>query len=335
MKNDVSRRGFIKTTAMASLGIGMLGPNTKFFEGVSSVQKGKRVGIIGLDTSHATAFTKSLNGENPDPRFKGYKVVAAVAQGSKDIPSSIERVPKYIEEVKKYGVEIVKDINALLKKVDVVLLESNDGRVHLEQAIPVIKAKKTLFIDKPIAASYKDAKQIFDLAKQNNVPVFSTSSLRFMDKVKEVKGGSVGKVLGADTFSPAALEPNHPDFFWYGIHGIEILFALMGTGCESVTRVHTEGTDVVVGKWKDGRIGTFRGLRVGKHDYGGTVFGEKGNTTLGQFKGYDSLLLEIIAFFETGNPPVSAEETLEICAFIEAADESKRQQGKPVSLVTS
>ena len=200
--------------------------------------------------------------------------MAAVAQGSKDIPSAVERVPKYIEEVKKYGVQIVKDINTLLTMVDVVLLESNDGRVHLEQAIPVIKAKKTLFIDKPIAASYKDAKQLFELAKQNNVPIFSSSSLRFMDKIKEVKGGSIGNVLGADTFSPAAFEPTHPDFFWYGIHGIEILFALMGTGCESVTRVHTEGTDVVVGKWKDGRIGTFRGLRVGKHDYGGTVFGE-------------------------------------------------------------
>lgn len=332
MKKDVSRRGFIKTTAMASLGLGMLGQSSSLFGSIPSLQKGKRVGIIGLDTSHAVAFAKSLNAPNADPKFKGYKVVAAVAQGSKDIPSSIERVPKYTEDVKALGVEIVKSIPELLKKVDVVLLESNDGRVHLEQAIPVIKAKKPVFIDKPITASYKDAKEIFDLAQKNKVPVFSCSSLRFMEKAQEVRGGSVGKVLGADCFSPAALEPTHPDFYWYGIHGIELLFTVMGKGCESVSRTHTEGTDVVVGKWNDGRIGTFRGLRKGKHDYGGTVFGEKGNAVIGQFKGYDPLLVEIINFYETGIPPVSAEETLEICAFIEAADESKRQQGKTVAL---
>lgn len=219
--------------------------------------------------------------------------------------------------------------------MDVVLLESNDGRVHLEQATPVIKAGKTLFIDKPIAASYQDAQQIFQLARQYKVPVFSSSSLRFMEKVKEVKAGSIGAVYGAETFSPATLEPTHPDFYWYGIHGIETLFALMGTGCENVTRFHTPDVDLVVGKWKDGRVGTFRGIRKGKHDFGGMVFGEKGNITLGQFKGYDALLEEIVAFFDTGISPVSAAETLEICAFIEAADESKRQHGKTITLINA
>lgn len=333
MINDMSRRGFIKTTAMASLGIGVLGTNPSFLDSQAKTLKGKRVGIIGLDTSHSIAFTKSLNAANADPRFKNYRVVAAYAQGSKDIPSAVERVPKYIEEIKTYGVELVNSIEDLLKKVDVILLESNDGRVHLEQAIPVIKAKKPLFIDKPIAASYQDAKQIFDLAKQHQVPVFSSSSLRFVEKVKEVRGGSLGQVYGADTYSPASLEPTHPDFYWYGIHGIEMLFALMGTGCASVTRTHTPDADVVVGKWNDGRIGTFRGTRKGKSDFGGMVFAEKGNSTLGEFKGYDPLLVEIIDFYDSGKPPVSAAETLEICAFIEAADESKRQQGKTIALI--
>ncbi|MGH2623222.1 MAG: gfo/Idh/MocA family oxidoreductase, partial [Sphingobacterium sp.] len=142
----------------------------------------------------------------------------------------------------------------------------------------------------------------------------------------------VGAILGANTFSPATIDPTHPDMFWYGIHGVEMLFTLMGTGCESVTRFHTEDADVIVGRWKGNRIGTFRGTRKGKSDYGGTVFGEKGNITLGEFKGYDPLLEHIVEFFDTGVAPVNKQETLEICAFIEAADLSKNNQGKAVSL---
>lgn len=326
----LNRRKFIQTSAMTGLGLGLAGTVGDLF--AMPQGNGKRVGIIGLDTSHSVAFTKALNAKQPDPVFKGYRVVASYPQGSKDIASSVERVPGYIQEVKKFGVEIVDSIDSLLKKVDVVLLESNDGRVHLEQAIPVLKARKRMFIDKPIAASYKDAKQIFDLSQEYNTPVFSSSSLRYMDSIQEVVGGAIGKVIGANTYSPAKLEATHPDFYWYGIHGVEMLFALMGTGCKNVTRIHTADTDVVVGEWEDGRLGTFRGTRSGKSDYGGTAFGEKGNKPLGKFGGYNPLLEQIINFFDTGTPPFDYRQTLEICAFIEAADASKEKGGQTVAM---
>src|SRR3954468_15814160 len=123
----------------------------------------------------------------------------------------------------------------------------------------VIKAGKPMFIDKPVAASLNDVISIYAAAKQANVPIFSSSSLRYMQSVQDVVKGKVGAVLGADTFSPATLEKTHPDLFWYGIHGVEILFTIMGTGCKQVVRIHTNDTDVVVGTWKDGRVGTFRG----------------------------------------------------------------------------
>lgn len=337
MKTAINRRGFLRATALASFGLGLSSNSLASSSLLNTIsgQTGKRVGIIGLDTSHAVAFTKSLNAEQPESRYLQYRVVAAYPQGSKDIESATKRVPGYIEEVRKFGVEIVDSIPALLQQVDVVLLESNDGRVHLEQAKPVIEAGKPLFIDKPIAASYQDAQAIFDLAGQHNVPVFSSSSLRFVDKIQAIRNGSIGKILGADAYSPAHLEETHADFYWYGIHGVEMLFTIMGPGCQSVSRTHTEGTDVVVGTWSDGRIGTFRGTRVGKADYGGTAFGEQGNSDLGQFKGYDALLEEIIKFFDSGVAPVPQQETLEICAFIEAADESKKQGGKTIELVTN
>ena len=253
---------------MAGIGLGLSGAVAAMGRGDGRGASGKRVGIIGLDTSHSTAFVEALNADAPDPDYNGYRIVAAYPWGSKDIRSSTERIPSYTEEVKKKGVEIVDSIAALLDKVDVVLLETNDGRPHLEQALTVMKAGKTLFIDKPVAGTLAETVAIFEAARKYKVSVFSASSLRYMKGMQDIaEGKTVGKVLGADAFSPAPLEPHHPDFFWYGIHGIETLITVMGRGCKDVIRIYTEGTDVVTGVWGDGRIGTFRGTRTGQHEY--------------------------------------------------------------------
>jgi predicted dehydrogenase len=292
-----------------------------------------RIGIIGCDTSHVPAFAKEFNNPKAEGDLAGFKVVAAFPGGSADIPSSHDRVQGYVDQLKAGGVEIVDSIPKLLEKVDVVLLESVDGRPHLEQARPVIEAKKPLFIDKPLAGSLADAVAIAELAKKNDVPWFSSSSLRFGPKLVALKSDpKVGEIVGADAFSPSPTEEHHPDLYWYGIHGVETLYTLMGPGCESVTRVRTEGTELVVGTWKDGRVGTFRGLRDGKHDYGAVVFGKKGIAAQIGFEGYKPLAEQIGRFFKTRKPPVAADETIELMAFMEAADESKRQGGKPVKL---
>lgn len=333
MKQTYDRRNFLKSTAVAGIGLGLNLTTTSLFgKNNSIVQKGKRVGIIGLDTSHSVAFTEAFNDENAGPEFGGYKIVAAYPKGSNDIESSVKRIPGYIEDVKKQGVKIVDSIKALLSEVDVVLLETNDGRLHREQASQVLKAGKTMFIDKPMAASLKDVIAIFDEAKRYKVPVFSSSSLRYAPTAQAIAQGKVGNVLGADVFSPAHLEKTHPDFFWYGIHGVEMLFTIMGTGCKSVTRTHTADADVIVGLWQDDRIGTCRGIRYKKSGYGGNVYGEKAIEPLDGNGGYNPLLLEIVKFFQTEEAPVSPEETIEIFAFMEAADESKRQGGKVITL---
>lgn len=322
----LNRRAFVKAGGLASLSL-LFNP----FDVLADGNVAKRIGIIGLDTSHSLAFTKLLF-EAQNGAYNGYKVTAAYPYGSKELALSKERIPLQTVEIKKYNVKVVDSIAAMLKEVDVVLLETNDGRLHLEQALEVIKAKKPLFIDKPMAASLKDAKAIFKAAEQNHVPVFSSSSLRFMADVVDIRNNKYGKVLGAETFSPATIEPTHPDLFWYGIHGVETLFALMGTGCKTVTRYYTKDTDVVVGVWNDGRIGTFRGTRNGKAYFGGTCFCENETINVGPYLGYQPLLKEIISFFETGKVPVSPAETLEILAFMEAADESKRLNGKAVKI---
>lgn len=300
--------------------------------GAQEAPAGKRIGIIGLDTSHSPAFVRAFNAPEQAEGLRGYRVVAAYPYGSRTIESSYSRIPGYAEEVQKHGVEIVGSIAELLDRVDVVLLNTNDGRLHLEQALEVFRAGKPVFIDKPLAASLEDAVSIFQAAERHGVPVFSSSTLRYTPDVQAVRAGSIGRVVGADAFSPATLEPTHPDLFWYGIHGVEILFAVMGTGCRTVVRQHTEGSDVVTCTWEDGRIGTFRGLREGRTGYGGTAFGTEGIEMIEYSGGYDGLTATVAEFFESGVPPVTAAETLEIFAFMAAAEESKRRGGAPVTI---
>jgi predicted dehydrogenase len=252
--------------------------------------------------------------------------------GSKDIESSASRIPQYTEEMKALGVEIVESIAELLKKVDCVLLETNDGRMHLQQALEVLRAGKPVFIDKPTGSNLAEVIAIFRAAKHFNVPMFSSSSLRYSEGAQAIRSGKFGRVLGCSSYSPCSLEPTHVDLFWYGIHGVETLYTCMGVGCESVSHTSTEDFEFAVGRWSDGRIGTFRGLRAGKSGYGGTAFCEKEVADIGTYGGYKPLVIEIAKFFKTREVPIDPQETIELYAFMQAAAASKDAGGNPVKI---
>ena len=300
---------------------------------VAKAEKELRIGMIGLDTSHVIAFTKAFNDPNAKGDLATMRVVAGYPGGT-DIPPSRDRVERFTNELREMGIEIVDSIPQLLDKVDVVLLESVDGRPHLEQARPVIEAGKPLFIDKPVAGSVKDAVEIFDLAKKHGVPCFSSSSLRYSPEVIAYRDdpAAAERVTGCIIWGPCSVQPPMPDLFFYGVHGVEMLFTIMGPGCVYVTRAHTDSTDVVTGVWKDGRIGTYRGLRSGKTSFGGIVFEKDKIVEIERSGGYQPLLEVIAKFFKTGEVPIDAAETIEIFQFMEAADESKRLDGRPVLL---
>ncbi len=290
-----------------------------------------RIGIIGLDTSHSTAFTELING-GKESWAEGFKIVAAYPYGSRTIESSYKRIPDYIEKVKAHGVKIVDSIDELLKEVDCVLLETNDGNPHLEQAIKVFRAGKPCFIDKPLGATLADAIAIYAMADKYGATFFSSSALRFTPANQQLRRGEAGEIIGADCYSPHSPEPTHPDFGFYGIHGVETLYTILGTGCNSVSRVSTEQGDVVSGAWKDGRIGTFRAIVKGPHIYGGTAYTTKQAIAAGGYVGYKPLLQEILNYFRTGKVPVSKEETIEIFAFMKASNMSKERDGDVVTI---
>ncbi len=295
-----------------------------------------RLGIIGLDTSHAVEFTMRLNDAANPNHIPGGRVVAAFPVGSPDLPESAGRIEGYTKTLQeKYGVKIVGGIVEVCTAVDAVMVLSLDGRPHLEQARQVITLKKPLFLDKPVAASLKDAVEIYRLADAAKTPVFSASAVRWHPGVVELAAAEPGPAKAALSYGPAPLLPHHPALFFYGIHPTEALFTVMGPGCASAASSSTPGATVVTGIWDGGRAGTLHAIHsfpMGSPSYKVIRFGEKEAIEQKSPGDYTPMLREIIKFFQTGKPPVSAAETLEIYAFMEAAEESKRQNGKPVAI---
>jgi hypothetical protein len=291
-----------------------------------------RLGLVGTDTSHVTAFARMLNDPASAEYVPGARIVAAYKGGTPDNETSAKRVDQYAEELRtKWGVEIVPDIPTLCAKVDGILLESVDGRAHLGEARQIFASKKPVWIDKPLASTLEDAREIATLARDAGVKWWTSSSLRFADMVTVMKGGGI---TGAITWGPGPFEEHHHlDLSWYAIHPIEMLYALMGPGCVEVSRTYTEGADEIVGRWKDGRVGSVRALRP-YGSYGAIVF--RGNEALQsdpkKGTGYRPMVVEIVKFFRTGVAPVPADESLEIFAFMDAALRSKQAGGKPMPL---
>ena len=292
--------------------------------------KDLKAGIIGTDTSHVPAFTGVFH-NHPEWRVK---VVAAFKGGSPDLPASANRVEKFAKDIhEKYGVEIVESVEALLAKVDVVLIESVDGRPHLAQARPVLKAGKRLFIDKPFTAGLADAREIVRLSKETGTPFFSCSCSRFQPEIWKLRTDpGVGKVTKVQGSSPFNVEPHHPDLFWYGVHGCEALYTVMGPGCVSVQRKAEGNFDITTGKWKDGRIGVYRGVKKGDYKPVIKIWGTDGEHETKEGFGYEGLVKVMAEFFHTGVPPIDPQETLEIFEFMTAAQLSKERGGAEVTL---
>ncbi|MFA6715023.1 MAG: Gfo/Idh/MocA family oxidoreductase [Victivallales bacterium] len=294
-----------------------------------------KVGMIGLDTSHCPAFVKLLNNADNEFHVPGARVVKAFPGGSKLFSSSINRVAGFTKDLKEMGVEICDSIEATAEGMDAFFLESVDGRQHLEQFKILAQYGKPVFIDKPFACCFEDAKAIVELAKEKNVPVMTASAIRYGKGIDVLHDGS--KVASCEAFGPMALLDDYRDYFWYGIHSAETLYSFMGMGCERVQTISTDKVDVIVGTWNDGRIGTLRGNRVGSNAFGCMLTTVEEETKFAlvsrEIPYYALLLKKMVPFFQTGVPAIQLEESLEIIAFLEAASQSRAQNGKVVEIM--
>jgi hypothetical protein len=295
-----------------------------------------RLGIVDCDTSHVYQFPRRLNHVDiePDQWVDGARVVLAYP-GTSRVTDPV-RVAEYLVNAKAAGVTLVDRPEDLLGQVDAVLIESNEGGVHRERATPFIEAGLPVFIDKPLSATTEDARWLVNLAARYGVPLISASSARFAPEVRAVRQATaeVGQLFGVDVYSPAVLHPFNPGLLHYGVHGVEMLYALLGRGCEEVTCCFHEDGEVVTGRWSDGRIGTMRGLRRGSRGYGFTAFGERAirHADVALEYGYRDLLAAVVPVLAGAPSPIDPAELIEVVAFQEAAYASRQNGGQPTQL---
>ncbi len=296
------------------------------------------LGIIGLDSSHAEAFSRILNGESEPFHIPDHPVIAAYpGERSEDFDMSYRRMDSITEAVTKdWGVRLCPDIPSVMKQVEGVFLEQVDARKRVEQFEAIASFGKPVFVDKPFALSSRDCRRMLSLAEEKGIPLLSASALRFADSLTEaLRACEKYPIHGADFFGPMPFTATQNGYFWYGIHMADMLYRVMGRGCRSVRAVHEEHYDIITGIWKDGRLGTIRGLRTGSQNFGGSIFCGNTHVSVDVSKDkrgyYESLLEAVIQMFDQGVSPVSLLELEEIIRFLEAANES-RETGREVLL---
>lgn len=331
------------------------------FEVPSQAAEPIRIGLLGIDNFGSVAYTEFFNKPNPDPIFAGVRVVAAYPIGSDDYPDSANLLAMWKKQLlemyqnpkdpkdKVPPIEMVDSVEELLKRCDGVMIYSMDGRLHLPQATAVLKAGKPLFISRPLAASAADAVAIFKLAAETKTPCWGSSQHRYSGGFIGMRNHpEVGRVIGCDVYGGYSVTAPEADKFTRPLHSIETLYTIMGPGVVSVSCASTPTAESITAVWADGRLGTYRGIKEGAVKYSATVFGDKGVSTAGiyghgvpvkgvvptddKYVGYEGLAIEQAKFFKGGPPPVSAAETLEIFALMQAAEESKAQNGAVVKL---
>lgn len=320
-----------------------------------------KVGILGMDNFGAVAYTEFLNRPHAEGVFAGVRVVAAYPIGSDDYPDSANLLAQWKKQLQDMyqnpkdpkdavpPIEMVNSVDELLKRVDAVMIFSMDGRLHLSQATAVLKARKPLFISRPLAATVADAVAILKLADELKVPCWSSSQHRFSAGFSGMRNHpEVGRVIGCDVYGGYNTKAPAADMLTQTVHSLETLATIMGPGIKTVSCTSTPTTESITAVWNDGRVGTYRGIKEGAVKYSATVFGDKGVSTAGiyghgvpvngvvptndKYVGYEGLAAEIAKFFKGGPVPVTAAETLEIFAVMQAAEESKAKNGVPVPL---
>lgn len=294
-----------------------------------------RLGVVDFDSSHCVEFTRRINhvGVDREQFVEGARVEGAWRGDSQMAP---ERIPGFEAEMRGIGVEFVDRMEDLFDRVDAVLILSLCGAAHLPRARPFLEAGIPTFVDKPFTCSVSDAREIIRLANENDTLILNASGLRFSEQALRIRQNEhqFGRTVGAVTYGPSKRADGNPGLFHYGIHSVELLFELLGTGCESVTAVASDGGEVVTGRWSDGRIGTVRGNREGATPYGFVAFCE--NTVVSENVStrfaYRNLCQAIVASVKSGVPAVRHESSLQVVQFIEAALQSEQQDGASILL---
>jgi len=310
--------------------------NAKHIDSYANTMTPLRIGLIGLDTSHVSAFTRLLNDESDPHHNPRGRVTVAWPGGSPDFPLSIDRVDGFTRELRdERGVEILDSPEAVARACDIVFITAVDGRTHLDLVRRIAPARRPIFVDKPFALELSAAREMLRVAAEHEVPLMSCSSLRYAEHLQQELHGGRDDIFGVDVFGPMAEEPTQPGLFWYGCHSVEMMVCAMGPGCAEVRCVRNEENDALVATWRDGRVTTLRGARGGHGKFGVVLHRKDRAVFLDPYAGppfYLSMLDAILGSLPEGRSAVPHEEMLEIVAIMEAANQSRDAGGIPVTV---
>ncbi|MGZ9587154.1 Gfo/Idh/MocA family protein [Paenibacillus marinisediminis] len=294
-----------------------------------------KLGIVGLDTSHSVAFTELLNNPSNPNHIPGGQIVIASPGISSSIPVSSTRAEGYMRTLQDdYGIPITESLEQVAHESDAILLTSADGELHEAQLQKLAPYGKPIYIDKPFALSVDVAARMIHTANQYHIPLMSSSALRYTDVLVEALNSSTDPIDSVDVYGPIPSMDGVPGWFWYGIHSVELMHAVMGAGCSTVQATPTpDGAHVLI-RWEDGRCASIRGLLNGS-SFGAVIHrhmaSQQVDISTMRKPFYASLLEQVVTMFQTGQTPLPVSHTLEVIGCLEAIHESLRT-GQPAHI---
>lgn len=267
-----------------------------------------KIGVIGTDSSHAIAFATRL-------QEKGHDIIAF--KGGSSLALSQSRIETIVQQLKEMGVTFVETLAQLHKQCDAFLITSVDAAQHRMQFEELALSKKPVFIDKPLANTSEQASEIIKLAQRRGIPLMSCSALRFADCVQQAKNKSIEAV---DIVAPLLMLDPY-DYFYYGVHALEMIAVLKPVAIRSATVHHQAKQHFITLQFEDGTISTIRGYLQKRQSFQIAVHNEANSDwheiAAGDVHFYDRLIDAVERFFITKESPVTEEETLQIIRTLE------------------
>jgi predicted dehydrogenase len=290
-------------------------------------------GYLGAERTpgshHGTAFSTCFNGfdEEKAKQWTG----TFVRSGKRIEDARIVRV----WDPKKEWAQKLADICSIDKVcdtpeecsdgVDAVLIVDDGSGEHWKYALAPLKKGVPTFCDKPLAMTAQDARAIGKLVRSTGTKFLSASSLRFVPDILALKAEL--PTLGAIHLATVACGN---DLVYYGIHALEMAYAVLGRGAVSCMNVGQKGLNLVRVRFADHRdvvvmVGEKEWMSAG---YQISLFGTKGwKTVKPDLKDlYYYLLLAFMDLVKTGNEPVPIEEEVEVVEALVAGRRSLEEQ---------
>ncbi|MER2111358.1 MAG: Gfo/Idh/MocA family oxidoreductase [Solibacillus isronensis] len=268
-----------------------------------------KVGMIGTDSTHAIAFSERL-------QKKGYKLFAY--RGGSTSELSINRIERVSAELSRRGIPFITTLQEMADICDAFIITSVDASQHLEQFAVLAASEKPIFIDKPLAQNYEQASSIIELANEKGIPLMSCSALRFAEEIQHAK--SKKSIEAVDIITPLPMLQEF-DYYYYGIHAVEMISALKGTSVKDIAVTFNDQQHFITLTFQDGTVSSIRGYLQHRQSFQFVTHTRQQSEWFeiaeGDVRFYDRLIDAMEQFFIEKKSPINQTDTLQIIKLLD------------------